>query len=135
MVYFSSAVKVLTCIDTLHILELTYFQTYKSCNCNLISFVSRPAVNFGRMFSPMDCNVMVCCERYQQAVTVDNVFNCSSSPNAIRNYCISQVCDELRTNVLRLLELIMLRDNVMFQSNSEFHKCEYCDLINLICTS
>ena len=77
---------------------------------------------FDRKFSPMGCNVMFCCERYQQVITVDNVFNCSRSPNAIRNYCISQVSDDLRTTVLRRLELIMLRDNVMFLSDSEFHK-------------
>ena len=59
-----------------------------SCNCNLIYFASRRAVNFGPMFSPTGCNVMFCCERYQQVVTVDNVYNCSLSPNAIRNYCI-----------------------------------------------
>ena len=92
---------------------------------NLISFVSRHAVNFGRMFSPMDCNVMFCCERYQQAVTVGNVFNCSLSLNIIRNYCISQVSDYLRTTVLRLLELIMLRDNVMFLSDSEFQRVSF----------
>ena len=61
----------------------------------------------------MVCNVMFCWERYQQVVTVDNVFNCSLSPNAILNYCISQVYDDLQTTVLRLLELIMLRDNVL----------------------
>ena len=87
------------------------------------------------MFSPMRCNVMFCCERYQQVVTVDNVFNCSPSSNAIRNYCISQVCDDLRTTVLRLLELIMLRDDVMFLSDSQFHMSEFYDLINLICIS
>ena len=59
-------------------------------NCNLVSFVSRRAVNFGRMFSPTGCNVMFCCERYQQAVTVDNALSCSLSPNAIRSCCISQ---------------------------------------------
>ena len=78
----------------------------------------------------LGCNVMCCCERYQQVVTVDNVFNCSPSPNAIRNCCISQVSDDLR-----LLELMMLRHNVMILSDSEFHKSEFYDLINLICTS
>ena len=77
---------------------------------------------------------MFCCERYQQVVTVHYVFNCSLSPNEIRNYCISQVSDDLRTTVSRLLELIMQRDNVIFISDSEFHKSEFCDLINLICT-
>ena len=74
------------------------------------------------MISPVVYNIVFCCERYQQAVTVDNVFNCSLSPNAIRNYCIAQVSDDLRTTVLRLLELIMQRDDVMFLSDSEFHK-------------
>ena len=55
--------------------------------------------------------------------------------NAIRNYCISQVSDVLRTAVLRLLELIILRDSVTFLSDSELHKSELCDLINFICTS
>ena len=101
--------------------------------CNLISLVSRHAANIGRMFSPVGCNVMFCCERYQQVVTVDNIFNCSPSQNC--NYCISQVSDDLRTTVLRLLELIMARDNVMFLSHSEFHKSDFYYLINLICTS
>ena len=114
---------------------LSFTADCPSSNCHLISFVSRHAVNFGRMFSPTGCNVMFCCERYQHVVTVDNVFNCSLSPNAIRNYCISQVSDDLRTTVLRRFELIMLRDNDMFLSDSEFHKSEFCDLINLICTS
>ena len=77
---------------------------------------------------------MFCCERYQQVVTVDNVFNCSPSPNTIRNYCVSEVSDDLRTIALRLLSLIMLLDNVMFLTDSEFHKSEFCDLINLIHT-
>ena len=80
----------------------------------------------------MGCHVMFCCKRFQQVVTVDNVFNCSQSPNEIRNYCISQVSDDLQTTVLRLLELIMLRKNVMFLSDSGFHKSEFCDLIILI---
>ena len=74
-------------------------------------------------------------DRYQQVVTVYNVFNCSPSPNVIRNYCISQVSVDLRTAVLSLLELIVLRDNVMILSDSEFYKSEICDLINLIYTS
>ena len=88
-----------------------------SSTCNLNLFVSRHAVNFGHVFSPTGCNIMFCCERYQRVVTVDNVVNCSPSSNAIRNYCISQVSDDVRTTVLRLL-----RDNVMFLSDSEFHK-------------
>ena len=87
------------------------------------------------MFSPTGCNVMFRCDRYQQVVTVDNVYNCSLSLNAIRNYRISQVSDDLRNTVLRLLELIILRDSVMFLSDSEFHKSDFCDVINLICTS
>ena len=73
------------------------------------------------MFSPMGCNVMLCRERYQQVVTVDNVFNCSRSPNAFVFTCTSQISDDLRTTVLILLALIMLRDNVMFLSDYEFH--------------
>ena len=107
---------------------LSFTMDSLSSNCNLISVVSRDAVNFGR-------NVMFYCERYRQIVTIDNVFNCSFGPNAIRKYCISQVSDDLRTTVLRLLELIMLRDNLMFLSDSEFRKSEFCDLITLICTS
>ena len=87
------------------------------------------------MFSPIDCNVMFSCDRYQQVDAVDNAFTCSLSPNAIRNYCISQVSDDLRTTVLRLLELIMVRFDVMYLSNSQFHKREFCDVINLICIS
>ena len=80
----------------------------------------------------MGCNVMFCCERYQQTVTVDNVFNCSPSPNANRNYGVFQVYDDLQTTVLRLLELI----NVMFFGKIlSFIRGEFCDLINLICTS
>ena len=112
---------------------LSFTADCPSSNCHLVSFVSRHAINFGRMFSPTGCNVMLCCERYQQVATVDNVFSCSPSPNAIRNYCISQVSDDLRTTVLRRLELIMLRDNVAFPSDSEFHKSEFLVLINLIC--
>ena len=114
---------------------LSFMVDCVNSNCQLMYFVSRHAVNSSRQFSPTGCNVMFCCERYQQVVTVDNVFNCYPSPNAIRNYCISQVSDDLRTTVLRLLELIMLRDNVMFLSDSEFYESEFCDLINLICTS
>ena len=106
-----------------------------SSNCNLVSFVSRHEINFGRMFSPMGCNVMFGCERYQKVVTVDHIFNCSLSQNAISNDCVSQVSDDLRTTLLRLLELIMLQDNVMFLSDFEFHKGRFCDLINLICPS
>ena len=76
---------------------------------------------------------MFCCERYQQVVTVDNVINCSLSLNTIRNYCISNVFDDL--DVLCLLELVILRNIAMFLSDCEFHKREFCDIINLICTS
>ena len=75
------------------------------------------------MFSPMSCNVLFCCERYQQVVTVDNVFNCSLRPKGIRSYYISQVSEDIRTTASRLLELIMLLDNVMFLTNSDFYKC------------
>ena len=73
----------------------------------------------------MRCNVMFCCYRYQQVVTVDNVFNCSLSPNANRNYCISQESDDLQTALSRLPELIMPKDNVMFLSDFEFRKSEF----------
>ena len=88
--------------------------------CNLMSFVSRYAVNFCGMFLQIGCNVLFCCERYQQVITVDNVFNCSLRPNAIHNYCIPQVSDDWRTTVSRLLELIMLRKNVMLLSHLSF---------------
>ena len=73
-----------------------------SSNCKLVSFVSKYAVNFGRMFSPMGCYVMFRCERYQQFV----FSRC--------NYCIFQVSADSLTTVSYLLELILLRDNVMF---------------------
>ena len=76
-------------------------------NCKLISFISRHAVYFGRMFSPIGCNVLSYCERYRQVATVYYVFNCSLSLNAIPNYGISQDSDDLRTTVLCLLELIL----------------------------
>ena len=122
-------------MDEIYRRTLSFAVDCLSSNCNLVSFVSRYAVNYGRMFSPKDRNVMFCCERYQQVVTVDNVFSCCLNPKAIRNNCISQVPDDLRTTVLRMLELNMLRDNVMSLSDFHFHKSEFWDLINLICTS
>ena len=100
---------------------LSFTVDFLNSDCNFVSLFSRHAINFGRMFSPMGCNVMFGCELYKKVVTVDHIFNCSLSPNAIPNDCVSQVSDDLRTTLLRLLELIMLQDNVMFLSDFQFH--------------
>ena len=68
-------------------------------NCNLISLCRDMQLILVACYRQWVCNVMFCCERYQQVVTVDNAFNCSPSPNAIRNYCISQVSDDLQTSL------------------------------------
>ena len=57
----------------------------------LVSFFFKYAVNFGRMFSPMDSIISSCCKRYRHFVTVDNVLSRSLGANTIRNYCVSQV--------------------------------------------
>ena len=61
---------------------------------NLVSFVFRYAINFGRMFSPMDSIISFCCARNRPFVTVDNVLSRSLGANAIRNYSVSQVSDD-----------------------------------------
>ena len=58
----------------------------------------------------MDCIILFSCESYRQAVAVDSVLSrCQAS-------------DALRTTVCILLELIMLRNNVMFLLNSRFNR-------------
>ena len=76
-----------------------------------------------------------CCELYKEIATVHNVLSHSLRMNAIRNYCISQVSDDVWTTICTILELIMLSYNVIFLPNSGFITCEICNLISFICAS
>ena len=95
---------------------------FLSSNYNLVSFVSRRAVNFVRMFSPMRCNVLSVASDIKKLLL------------SIRYLTVFRVRTQfvimayLKTLVIyELLALILLLDNVTFLSNSEFHK-SFCDL-------
>ena len=72
------------------------------------------------MFSPMGCNVMFCYERYQQAATVDNVFNCSMSPNAICNYVYLKSLMIYEPGLWKdIFDMIIIRFRATFYVNTQ----------------
>jgi len=77
---------------------LTFIQNCLLSECDLVSFVTRHAVWFGRMSSPLGRNAFHCCR--QLDVHLDNF---------VYNFCNSKVDNDYFLLVYSLLELIFVR--------------------------
>jgi len=84
---------------------LTFIQNCLLSESDLVSFVTRHAVWFGRMSSPLRRNAFHCCHQFD--VHLDNLIDVT--PNFIYNFCNSKVDNDSFLLVNSLLELIFVR--------------------------
>ena len=64
MLYWRVHVNILLLLLLLLILVLTFAQRCINCDNNLVNFVVRYAIWYGRLASPLGCSVFQCCSKY-----------------------------------------------------------------------
>ena len=84
---------------------LTFIQTCLLSESDLVSFVTRHAVWFGRMSSPVGRNAFHCCHRFD--VPLDKLLYVT--PRFVYDLCISKVDSESVHLAYSLLELVFVR--------------------------
>jgi len=71
---------------------LTFIRSCLLSECDLVSFVTRHAVWFGRMSSPLGRNAFHCCHRFD--VLLDKLVYRYVTPRFVYDFCISKVDNE-----------------------------------------
>ena len=102
----------------------------KSClesDSPVVSAVARYGVYYERMNSHIGQNAFFCCSRYEVA-DILCVTTCMVS-----HYVDEHISPQLRASVLRLLELLFIRDGSFSCSLLSSHDVD--ELIDFICTS
>jgi len=88
----------------------------KSClnsDCVLVNCLSYRGIHFEQMRSPIGRNALTCGKRY-------DVYNINKFDNSIvQHWYESSISEELRSNVLLLLEMIFVRDGSFYVSNND----------------
>jgi len=92
-----------------------------------VSAVARYGVYYGRMNSHIGRNAFFCCSRYEVA-DILYVTRCMVS-----RYVDEHISPQLRASVLRLLELLFIRDGSFSCSLLSPHDTD--ELVDFICTS
>ena len=84
---------------------MTFIQSCLLSESDLVSFVTRHAVWFGRMSSPVGRNTSHCCHQFD--VLLDNLLYVT--PRFVYAFCISKVDSESVHLAYSLLELVFVR--------------------------
>jgi len=107
----------------------------KSClnsDCVLVNRLTYRGIHFEQMPSPIGRNALTCGKRF-------GVYNINKFDNStVRHWYESNISEELRSNVLLLLEMIFVRGGSFYVSNNDVPFCFRHDLvsfISLICTA
>ena len=79
----------------------------------------------------MGRNVQLCCERF--SMTLADATSSLFSVRAIDDMCRDKVDDVIR-NVERIIELVMIRDNMLQLSSNAFSLMDIMDVISFLCT-
>ena len=80
----------------------------------------------------MGRNVQMCCERF--SMTLADATSSSFSVRAIDDMCRDKVEDDVIRNVERIIELVMIRDNMLQLSSNVFSLQDITDVISFLCT-
>ena len=107
---------------------LTFIQSCLLSDSDLVSFVTRHAVWFGRMSSPLARNAFHCCRRFD--VYVDKLLYVT--PRFVYDFCFWKVDNE-SANCL-LLELTFVRSG-SFSSSKDFADTDIQIVIDALCTA
>ena len=120
--------------DSLSIFDLLYKRSLMfagSClfsDNNLVKFVSHNAVFYDRMRSCVGRNVQLCCERF--SMTLADAISSLFSVRAIDDMCRNKVHDDVIRNVERIIELVIIRDNMLQLSSNVFSLQDIRDVIS-----
>jgi len=107
---------------------LTFAQRCINCDNNLVNFVVRYVIWYGRMASPLGCSVFQCCSKYDFEYE-DFV---SLSHQYIQRYYRKAVSDEGVAKTRLLLELLFIRSGA-YQLNI-FSVSDVKVMIDSLCT-
>jgi len=80
----------------------------------------------------MGRNVQLCCERF--SMTLADATSSLFSVRAIDDMCRDKVDHDVIRNVERIIELVMIRDNMLQLSSNVFSLQDIRDLISFLCT-
>ena len=81
----------------------------------------------------MGRNVQLCCERF--SMTLADATSSLFSVRAIDDMCRDKVDDDVIRNVERIIELVMIRDNMLQLSSNVFGLMDIRDVISFLCTN
>ena len=81
----------------------------------------------------MGRNVQLCCERF--SMTLADATSSLFSVRAIDDMSRDTVDDDVIRNVERIIELVMIRDNMLQLSSNVFSLMDIRDVISLLCTN
>ena len=109
---------------------LTFIQGCLLSEDDLVSFVTRHAVWFGRMSSPVGRNALHCCHRFD--VLLDKLLYVT--PRFIYDFCISKVDSESVQLAYSLLELVFVRSG-SFSVSKDFADTDIQTMIDALCTA
>ena len=80
----------------------------------------------------MGRNVQLCCERF--SMTLADATSSLFSVRAIDDMCRDKVDDDVIRSVERIIELVMIRDNMLQLSSNVFSLQDIRDVISFLCT-
>ena len=80
----------------------------------------------------MGRNVQLCCERF--SMTLADATSSLFSVRAIGDMCRDKVDDDVIRNVEHIIELVMIRDNMLQVSSNVFSFQDIRDVISFLCT-
>ena len=103
---------------------LTFIQSCLLSESDLVSFVTRHAVSFGRMFSPVGRNAL--------DVLLDKLLYVT--PRFVYDFCILKVDSESMHLAYSLLELVFVRSG-SFSVSKDFADTDIQTMIDALCTA
>ena len=80
----------------------------------------------------MGRNVQLCCECF--SMTLADATSSLFSVRAIDDMCRDKVDDDVIRNVERIIESVMIRDNMLQLSSNVFSLMDIRDVISFLCT-
>jgi len=109
---------------------LTFIQSCLLSDSDLVSFVTRHAVWFGRMSSPLGRNAFHCCRRFD--VYMDKLLYVT--PRFAYDFCIWKVDNKSAHLAYSLLELTFVRSG-SFSLSKDFADTDIQIMIDALCTA
>ena len=93
---------------------------------SLVRYVANSAIFHGRMFSTLGQNVQHCCVRYSVSPSENN-------SSVIEHVCKSRYSQEDNAHVMYILELIMLKRDLLYTCDKLISVSDICAVIRHVC--